>query len=155
MIVTAMHSPNSSAQIRDQWRDLGFFYDRDDERRRWIVLGSRAGVTAFCALLREYAANPSKAKLFEHDHFGPYWYLKVMTYAEPILNENVIGGRLEDLSRLADLLESRLAALSPGDRFTIGREYAPDSEYVLDVELAPDAFDPSSADPLCQHPPRS
>jgi hypothetical protein len=153
IIPAEMHPPALNARVREEWRDLGFFYDRDDESCRWLVIGSRAGLNAFCALLRGYAADPRKANLFDQDHFGPYRYLKIMTYAEPILDENAIGGRLEDLSRLADLVESRLASLSPGERFTIGSEYAPDAEYALEVELAPDGYDPSSADPLCQGPP--
>jgi hypothetical protein len=107
-------------------------------------------VKKLCALVRNYAADPRHAQVSEHNHYGPYMYLKIMTWTEPMIAENAIAGRPADLARLADLTESRLAASAPGDSFTIGREYAPDDEYVLDVRVEQDDFDPALADPLCR-----
>lgn len=92
-------------------------------------------------------------QVFEHQHYGPYWYLKVMTWTEPKLDDHAISGRLADLSRLASILAARVAAASPGQSFRIGSEYAPNSDYDLEVEVAPDGFDPASADPDCVDPP--
>jgi len=144
-----MATPAVNALTRKEWRDLGFFYDRDDENRRWRLVGSRAGLAGFCQLLGKYVANPRNAQVSEHDHYGPYGYLKVMTWTEAAVNDDAIAGRLEDLSRLSALLEGRLAAASAGQSFEIGREYAPGSGYGLEVQVAEDGFDPASADPGC------
>lgn len=150
---STMPSPAVNAQTRKEWRDLGFFYDRDDTGRRWRLVGSKAGLAGFCQLLRRYVANPTNGQLSEHDHYGPYMYLKVMTWTEANVDSNAIAGRLEDLSRLSTMLEARLAAASPGQSFEIGREYAPASDYALEVQIADDGFDPASADPYCADQP--
>jgi hypothetical protein len=138
-----------NAQTRQEWRELGFFYDRDDVNRRWRLVGSRSGLAEFCRLLGKYVASPRNAQVWKHDHFGPYMYLKIITSTEASLNDNAIAGRLEDLSRLSAMLEARLAAAAPGQTFEIGLEYAPGSDYGLVVQIAEDGFDPASADPCC------
>lgn len=150
-----MPSPAVNAQTRQEWRELGFFYDRDDATRRWRLVGSKAGLAKFRQLLHEYVADPRHVQASEHEHFGPYMYLKIMTWTEASLNDTAIAGSLEDLSRLSTILETRLAAASPGQSFEIGQEYAPDSEYGMQVQVADDAFDPASADTNCvdQPPP--
>jgi hypothetical protein len=144
-----MPSQATNARTRQEWRELGFFYDRDDARRRWKLVGSRAGLSGFCQLLSRYVANPRNAQVSEHDHYGPYMYLKVMTWTEASLDDKAIAGRLEDLSRLSTIFEARLAAASPGQSFEIGREYAPASSYDLEVQVAADGLDPASVDPNC------
>lgn len=144
-----MPSPAVNAQTRKEWRDLGFFYDRDDATRRWKLTGSKTGLARFCQILRNFVANPRNGQLSEHDHYGPYGYLKIQTWTEASLDENAIAGRLEDLSRLSTILETRLASASPGQSFEIGREYAPASKYDLAVQVTDDGFDPASADPYC------
>ncbi len=64
---------------RREWRELGFFYDYDEKQACWRLVGAQAGLLKFCELLRQYADNPKNDKLSEHDHYGPYSYLKVMT----------------------------------------------------------------------------
>lgn len=144
-----MPAHDVNTQTRKEWRELGFFYDRDDARRRWRLVGSKTGLAGFCQLLRKYVANPRNAEVSEHDHYGPYMYLKIMTWTDAALNNAAIAGRLEDLSRLASMLEARLAAASPGQSFEIGREYSPASDYELEVQVADAGFDPASADPCC------
>jgi hypothetical protein len=145
-----MGSCEANEQVRKEWRDLGFFYDCDERGRRWVIVGSRSGLKKFCVAVRTYAADPRNAHVSEHSHYGPYMYLKLMTWSEPTIRESAIAGRPADLARLADLTDARLAASAPGDSFTIGREYAPNDEYVLEVRVEQDDFDPASADPLCR-----
>jgi hypothetical protein len=148
-------SKETNAVTKREWRELGFFYERDDQAKRWRIVGSASGVTKFCRLLRQYVADPRNAKLSEHRHYGPYMYLKVMTWTAPQLDNHVIAGRLEDLARMADLVESKIASTPVGAVFTIGREYAPTSVYYLEVQLMESGFDPSAADPNCQDPPEA
>ncbi len=65
------------------------------------------------------------------------------------LDHHAIAGRLEDLARLAALVEVRLAAAHPGDTLRLGQEYGGTGDHDLVLEVAPDGFDPASADPQC------
>ena len=128
------------------WREIGFFYDRDDVTKEWLIVGSRDGLRRFSKLLREYVADPRNAQQSEHEHYGPYMYLKVMTWMEAGLDTHSIHGPLAELEGLADLVENRIAALQPGARTRIREEFAPSSEYALVLDLRDDGFDPSAPD---------
>lgn len=147
-----MPSTETNAATKREWRELGFFYDRDDHAKKWRIVGSASGVKKFSSLLRKYVADSRHAQLSEHDHYGPYMYLKVMTWSEPQLDSNAISGRTQDLAQLADTVDAKVAATREGGRFVIGPEYAPTSEYILEVEIKGDDFDPSTADLSCQDP---
>jgi hypothetical protein len=136
-----------AALIRDDWRDLGFFYRRDDATRSWRLLGSRTGLMRFIHLLTDYAVKASHSRIGEHDHFGPHMYLTVQTAEEADITERAIYGRLEDISRLARLVRTRLQAASPGERIVIRDEYASCAEYSVLLEVQDESFDPSSLDP--------
>jgi len=45
------------ATIRE-WRDLGFYYYRNDAAREWRLVGSRSGLLGFRDALFRYAADP-------------------------------------------------------------------------------------------------
>jgi hypothetical protein len=145
-------SSETNTATKREWRQLGFFYDRDDHAKKWRIVGSGSGVKNFSRLLREYVAKPKHVQLSEHDHYGPYMYLKVMTWTEPRLDSHAIAGRIQDLARLADLLDAKAAVTPEGARFVVGPEFAPNCEYVLEVEIKEEGFDPSSADLHCQDP---
>lgn len=147
-----MPSRETNAMTKQEWRQLGFFYERDEQAKKWKVVGSASGVKRLSQLLREYVADPKHAQLSEHDHYGPYMYLKVMTWTEPRLDSHSISGRIQDLAQLADLVEAKVAATPEGSRFTVGQEYAPGCEFVLEFEIRGEGFDPSTADPYCQDP---
>jgi len=89
------------------------------------------------------------------EHYGPYMYLEIMTWTEPRLDKHAIAGRLQDLARLVDLVEAKLASTPVTAAFAIGPEYAPTSKYVLEVEVMEEGFDPSAADRNCQDPAES
>ena len=131
---------------REEWRELGFFYDRDDSSKEWLVVGSRAGLGEFAKLLREYAADPRNEMKSEHEHYGPYMYLEVMTWPDAGMDGHAIHGSLDDLRRLATLVDDRTASLHLGGRARIREEFSTTSEYALVLELRDDNFDPASAD---------
>ncbi len=124
----------------------GFFYDRDDESKEWLLIGSRVGLLQFSELLRAYVANPRNEMKSEHEHYGPYMYLEVMTWPEAGMDEHAIHGPLDALERLAGLVEQRVAGLKPGDSARLRDEFAPDAAYTLVLQLQADGFDPASAD---------
>jgi len=133
-------------QTRSEWRELGFFYDRLDTPKEWLVVGSRSGLLMFANLLRAYVADPRNVAKSEHEHYGPYMYLEVMTWPDAGFDAHAIHGPLEELTRLAMLVEAEVATLHPGARSRIRETFSPASEYALVLEMREDGFDPASAD---------
>ena len=136
---------NETTQL--EWRELGFFYDQDETKKVWRLVGSKSGLGQFARLLREYAANPARASVPQHDHYGPYMYLKVVTRHSAGIDENNIHGTIADLKRLALLIDNQLASANEGDVFLIRGEYSPESMWTLRFEVQGDRFDPASEDP--------
>jgi hypothetical protein len=133
-------------QIKQQWRKLGFFCELDAENKLWTLTGSRAGLLYFPDLLLGYVADPKNAADREHQHFGPYGTLEVMTWPEAGFGIRSIRGTLTGLARLAELIEAKLATAGPGSTILIREEFAPDSPYSLLLDVRADGFDPASAD---------
>jgi hypothetical protein len=143
-----MPSDKVNKQTRREWRELGFFYDRDDEAKVWRFIGSRAGLIRFRDALLAYVADPRNALDSEHEHYGPYMYLKVMTWQEAGFDDNAIRAPLADLARLAALVETKLTTAQAGSVVRIQEEFVADSPYALVLEVREDGFDPATADPL-------
>ena len=126
---------------------MGFFYDCDDVGQRWRLVGSRTGLREFPRLLRIYSSNPRNATASEHDHYGPYMYLKVMTWPDAGIDETSIHGTTDDLQRLAEIVDAALEQAAPGDAIAVAERFAPGSEYELVLEIKAEDFDPAEADP--------
>ena len=142
-----MPSEDLNRTTRQEWRELGFFYDRDDETRAWRLIGSRSGVLRFCDVLRQYVADPRNRLKSEHEHYGPYGYLEIMTWPEPGFDDHAIRGPLPELARLARLIESKVSLAQPKTEIRIREEFADNSPYALIIEIREDGFDPADADP--------
>lgn len=143
-----MPSNEVNKKTREEWRALGFFYDLDDETKVWKFIGSRAGLLCFRDALLGYVADPRNALESEHEHYGPYMYLKVMTWQDAGFDNHAIRGPLADLARLAALVETKLATAQPGSTIRLRDEFVADSPYALVLEVREDGFDPATADPL-------
>lgn len=135
-------------QTREDWRELGFFYEYDKTHRCWRLVGSRQGLLNFCAVLTEYAADARNASLSEHEHYGPYWYLKIVTWSEALITTRDIRGTLNDLQRLAKIVEEKLGHFAAGENFLIDTEYSANNEAPMIFEIKEDDFDAATADPL-------
>ena len=133
---------NQAAQR--EWRELGFFYDRNDETKVWRLVGSLSGLLRFRDVLLEYTGDPSNDYKSEHEHYDPY-YLEIMTWPEPGFDDHAIHGSLGDLKRLAAIVENRLALAQAGDSVCIRDA---NSSYALILEIREDDFDPAQADPV-------
>ena len=48
-------------QIKQKWRELGFFCELDDQKRTWTLTGSRAGLLYFPDLPRGCVNDPANA----------------------------------------------------------------------------------------------
>jgi hypothetical protein len=135
---------------REEWRELGFFYDFDKENSRWRLIGSRGGLLKFRDILNAYADDSRNQQISEHEHYGPYFYLKLMTWEGAEITENAICGTPSDFRRLAKIVENKLNACSAGSTFTIGDEYAEGNLAMIEFEVCEEGFDPASADTLLQ-----
>ena len=136
--------------ISEAWRDLGFYYEFNETDSQWQFVGSKEGLAQFVRLLRDYAADPQNSKIYEHEHFGPYWYLKVMTFTKPDISESAIVGDPSDIARLANLFERKLLETPEDMSFTIREEYCPGCSSAICVKIEKSGFDPATADLLLQ-----
>ena len=102
----------------DEWRELGFYYDFIDHLNQWRFFGSRQGLLNFVKLLDDYVSNPNNYQLFEHEHYGPSMQLKIITLEDQnVINDNAIGGTINDLKKLRNLLEDKIKkTLVPAQR---------------------------------------
>lgn len=141
-----MPSEETNRATREEWRELGFHYDRDDDARVWSLTGSRQGLLKFRDALVAYSSNPINATMSEHEHYGPYMYLKVMTWPEAGFDDNCIRGSLEDLKRLAHIIEGKVASTEVGASALIRDEFALNSPYGLVINVRESDFDPAAAD---------
>jgi hypothetical protein len=140
-------SEATNQATREEWRELGYFYDHEDSNKCWRLVGSKSGLGGFVTALRAYCEDPRNAKISEHDHYGPYMYLKVMTWSDAGIDGNSIHGTLDDLNRLAELMDTALIHACPGDTIYLGRKYVPDPEHDLLLRVKHDDFDPATSDP--------
>jgi hypothetical protein len=136
----------SEDQIKQKWRELGFFCELDDQKRTWILTGSRRGLLYFPDLLLGYTNDHANSADGTKKHFGPYGSLEIMTYPEPGFDSHAIRGSLQQLTHLAELIETKLATAEAGETIRIREEYSPKSPYALQLDVRPDGFDPSSTD---------
>jgi len=143
---TEPHPQLTEDQIKQKWRELGFFCELDDQKRTWVLTGSRRGLLYFPDLLLGYTNDHTNAADCTKKHFGPYGSLEIMTYPEPGFDSHAIRGSLQQLAHLAELVETRLATAEPGETIRIREEYAPKSPYALVLDVRADGFDPSSTD---------
>lgn len=134
----------------DEWRELGFYYDRDDRMdvNQWRFYGSKQGLQKFVALLEKYTDNPHNDTLSEHDHYGPYAYLKIMTWDKPTITESYIAGTIQDLKQLSIIIAKKLNKAEPGQAFNIDKDYGVDNTVTAKFFVMSDDFDPPSMDEL-------
>lgn len=75
-------------------------------------------------------------------------YFEVMTSETPVIDGHSIHGTLSQLKRLAGIVRRELELAEEGQVVRIKEEYSSDAEYVLELHVRADGFDPASADPL-------
>jgi len=131
---------------KEEWRQLGFYYDRDDTEKYWTLSGSPTGLKNFTAALRAYTNKPAVANISEHEHFGPYMYLKVMTWHEPGISRDSIHGASDDLRSLAHLVELASTESNIGQTISIGKNFHENCEYDLRIQVVEYGADVAAMD---------
>lgn len=133
--------------LQRAWRELGFFYDYDNEHNAWKIVCDLDGAMKLVEVLRNYSADPAMAVVSEHIHLGPYSYFEIMTADEARITSHAIEGTQTDIARLADIIQNKLGSSPPGQKILIDKEYSDKNEAVIEFDLREYDFDPSSADP--------
>ena len=137
-------SDKVNEQTKNEWNTLGFYYDCDDDKGFWQIIGSKEGILKFCKLLEDYSNNGSKQNISEDEHFGPYSYLKFMTWNEPKIAKREICGRQSDFKILSDIIKHRLK--TSNENFQVDKEYSNNNEYRIEFIIKEESFEPASAD---------
>lgn len=136
--------------ILQEWRQLGFYYDFDKraEVNQWRFYGSKQGLRQFSRLIQKYIDDNVNEEKSEHEHYGPYAYLKIITTEKPMITENYIGGTLDDLKKLSLLINQLTDGNDIGTTFNIDKEYAKGNTATTRFFIMADNFDPSCLDEL-------
>ena len=144
-----MPSEAVNQATRREWRELGFFYDRDEQAKAWRIVGTAAGLKAFADLVHAYASDPKHDALSEHQHFGPYMYLEIGTCREPEITDHWIAGPRTALGALALEIERTIPELPIGGAVSLRQAFASSAVYDLVLERRAEPFDPAGEDKAC------
>jgi hypothetical protein len=135
---------NWDEQTIKEWDELGFYYEYDYSFKQWRIFSSKFGVQKFCEILKSYANDLRNEPVSEHTHLGPYDYLKIMTWHEPLISKQFIGGSLKDLMILSELITKKLLLTNVGEIMVIYKEYSQLSTSPIVFIIMSDNFRPSS-----------
>jgi hypothetical protein len=135
---------NLDEQTIKEWNELRFYYENDKDLKQWRFLGSKAGLLNLPTLIKAYADNLLNEEISEHTHIGPYSYLKIMTWQEPIITDSYIGGTLNNLLELSNIIVDKLNTVKVGQTFKIMDAYSEKSTFTLLFIIMADDFIPSS-----------
>ena len=135
-------------RIKDEWRELGFYYDLEESvnKNEWKFYGSKQGLQNLVKLLEDYTNNSANDFPSEHDHYGPYSYLKIMTWDKATITENYIAGTIKDLKNFRNILAIKLEKFQVGQSFTIDKDYGVDNTATATFFIMENNFDPVSMD---------
>ncbi len=142
-----VYSKATAQATAEEWRALGFYYESDDDKREWRFVGSKAGLHNLVDLLYEYASNPANMLISEHQHYGPYMYLKIATASDFGVGEDGIRGTLANLRDLGRQITEKIESAEPESTVVLTPAGASPSGYRLVVDGRQEGFDPASADP--------
>ncbi len=139
-------SSNLDNLIISEWRELGFYYDinEDGNVNEWRFFGSKIGLQRFVTLLDNYINDPRNNSLSEHEHYGPYGYLKILTWDKPEITEDYFAGTIEDLKRLRDIISQKISETNSGQTFNIETVYGVGNSASARFFIMTDDFDPYS-----------
>lgn len=135
-------------RFKDEWRELGFYYDLEESvnKNEWKFYGSKQGLQNLVKLLEDYTNNSANDFPSEHDHYGPYSYLKIMTWDKATITENYIAGTIKDLKNFRNILANKLEKFQVGQSFTIDKDYGVDNTAAAIFFIMENNFDPVSMD---------
>lgn len=131
----------------EEWRQIGYFVEIDKEEKAFRLIGSPCGLGEFCYDLEEYVIEDENDVVGEHIHLTPAGYLRIETSLEPMVNGYAISGSLDDLSKLVDIVASRLKDENIGKQIEIKEHYSSESTWAIILDIRDYGFDPASLIP--------
>lgn len=135
------------ADTGDEWRALGFYHEPDTVARVWRFIGATSGLRTLVRMLASQADKADREGKATAIAVGPYGDFKIRVWERAGIDDESIHGQEDDLRRLSQLLEAKLASAPEGAEFVIGSDYTPDAEYSLVFEVKSEEFDPASVTP--------
>jgi hypothetical protein len=132
--------------LRREWRELGVYYETDNNTREWKLYGDRKGIENFGTVISEYCDKRENFQISEHIHLGPYSYLKIMTWDRPIITTDFIAGTIDDLKKLSGLIKEKLRKTKIGDSFSIDKEFGDENKAKITITVMANNFDPVTLD---------
>ncbi len=145
--MTASPVPPELLEItRLEWRELGFFYLRDDAGCVWRLRGGRGGLQRFGQLLSDHVDGPGGLAGREPQQLGPTLMLKIGAAASPVITAQGVWGPQSRLHQLGATVQAWVSGARPGEVMRLKASFAPDAAYELQLEMQDDAFDPALAE---------
>ena len=135
-------------EIFEEWRQLGFYYElyENGDVHQWRFFGSKSGFQRFSSLLHKYADDPVNVNLSEHEHYGPYYYLKVMTSDQERITADMFEVTIQGARQLADIILRKTQSHAPGETFSIESEFGKNNTASALFFIMDERFDPASLD---------
>lgn len=131
---------------REDWRELGFYYHRNNALQRWDIFANQQGFLRLAEELQEYAQSLGKI-MGEHDHIEPDWSLTLTTSAHYFINDRGIYGTAADFEALATHIVDTVSHLHAGQVHIINAPKVDVYSYALYLLLQDDDFDAASMMP--------
>lgn len=120
---------------QEEWNQFGFHYTINDDEKVWIFTGTKSGLKKFYSILVEYTSDERNNIVSEHAHYGPDFYLEIMTWPEAQINDHCICGTFDDLKRLAKTFLEKLMQTEVGKNFVINSQYTDKAAYSIRVNV--------------------
>jgi hypothetical protein len=132
--------------VKDEWRKLGYYFELNKDEKKWVFISSKNGIEKFIDQIKDYIQNETNKDIGEHDHWGPYGDLKIMTTSVPQITNGFIGGNCTSFLELTELIEKNIKKITINESFFIQEEYVKDARTGIEFVIKDDDFDPASAD---------
>ena len=133
------------SRTREEWRELGFWYDYDQQARRWILRGTARGLDGLADAIERHATHPQAKNIGEHTHYGPYMYFTVTTWPELMIAERGLFGLPAQLLEISRSIRALVRPAAPV-RIPLFTKLRSEDGSTAVFYLEPDGYNPASSD---------
>lgn len=140
------YSKATSQATAEDWRTLGFYYECDEIKQEWRFVGSRTGLRNLAYLFIEYSSNPYNMRNSEHQHYGPYMYLKIATAPDFGIGKYGFRGSLDNFHDLGRQINDKIMSAAQNTTIIFVPVWSGMADYRLIFDVRQEGFDPASAD---------
>lgn len=140
------YSKATSQATAEDWRKLGFYYECDEEKQVWRFVGSKAGLYKLAYLFIEYSSNPYNQKISEHQHYGPYMYLKIATSVDFGIGKYGFCGSLRNFNDLGRQINDKIMSAEENSTIVFVPIWSSVTDYRLIFDVRQENFDLATVD---------